>query len=60
MISPESYKWRTGRKLGRTIYAMHDKYAPSDNDVLLGMMDSPYIAEMIVREHNEKRKYKSA
>lgn len=45
-------RWRTGRKLGRTIYAMLDEEA-SDNDVLIGMFDSPVVAEATVKLHNE-------
>lgn len=57
MISPENYKWRTGRKLGRTIYAMHNKDQASDNDIFIGIMDSSYIAERVVRDHNERLMY---
>jgi hypothetical protein len=43
--------WRTGRKVGRTIYAMHHD-EPSDQDVLIGMMDSREIAQAAVIGHN--------
>jgi hypothetical protein len=44
-------KWRVDRKLGRTIYAQIDA-EPSDADLLIGVMDSPTIASVIVRDHN--------
>lgn len=45
--------WRTGRKLGRTIYAQHGP-APSDDDVLLGMMDTALLASAVVDDHNRR------
>lgn len=48
-----SMNWRTGRKLGRTIYAMIDK-EPSDNDILIGMMDHESIAAIAVLNHNNQ------
>lgn len=50
-----SHKWRTGRKLKRTIYVML-RDEPSDKDILLGMMDSGSVAAMIVKEHNTNLK----
>jgi hypothetical protein len=44
-------RWRVGRKLGRTIYAQLGPY-PSDEDILIGMVDSTELAVCIVREHN--------
>lgn len=48
------YKWRTGRKLGRTIYAIIGQNA-SDIDVLIGMMDTVELAEEAVMAHNSNR-----
>lgn len=45
-------QWRTGRSLGRTVYAMAGE-EPGDGDALLGLMDSPELAERVVRDHNE-------
>ena len=45
--------WRVGRKLGRTLYAMHGT-EPSDDDVLIGCLDSAEIAAEAVRSHNER------
>lgn len=45
--------WRTGRKVGRTIYAQVGK-KPSDRDVLIGMMDSPLLATAVVVAHNNR------
>jgi len=44
--------WRTGRKLGRTIYAQLGP-GPSDNDILIGMMDTKALAEDAVAQHNQ-------
>jgi len=44
-------QWRVGRKLGRTIYAQLYP-EPSDDDVLIGMFDSPRLAAECVRSHN--------
>lgn len=43
--------WRTGRKLGRTIYAMVGE-EPSDDDVLLGLVEDSAIASHICAVHN--------
>lgn len=43
--------WRVGRKLGRTIYAQFAE-EPSDGDLLLGMMDTPELAQQVVLDHN--------
>lgn len=43
--------WRTGRKVGRTIYQMTGP-EPSDDDPLIGVMDTPALAEDAVRSHN--------
>src|SRR3954465_9557242 len=44
--------WRPGRKVGRTIYAQLFP-TPSDNDILLGMVDFPDLAEHICDLHNK-------
>jgi hypothetical protein len=44
--------WRTGRKVGRTIYAQLEASA-HDDDPLIGVMDSPALAEAAVRAHND-------
>lgn len=43
--------WRVGRKLGRTIYVSLDPDEP-DNDLLIGIMDIPALAKMVVETHN--------
>lgn len=45
--------WRTGRKLGRTIYAQVSS-EPTDNDVFLGLMENEQLATMVVKAHNER------
>lgn len=49
-----AYRWRTGRKLGRTIY-MQIGPEPSDEDEFIGLMDTADLAEQIVVSHNERR-----
>ena len=43
--------WRTGRRVGRTIYA---RYGDDDasTDVLIGVMDTPELAAEAVLAHN--------
>lgn len=43
--------WRTGRRVGRTIYAQAGEH-PSDDDLLIGTLDTPELAEAAVRAHN--------
>lgn len=47
------WRWRTGRKLGRTIYAMVSP-EPSDDDVLIGLMDTAELAAHVVEAHNDR------
>lgn len=52
---PEEYataEWRTGRSVGRTIYAMRGGI-PSDTDPLIGVMDTPQLARAAVEAHNK-------
>jgi hypothetical protein len=51
MADPLSLPWRTGRHLGRTIYAMTGP-GPSDSDLVLGMMDSRELAAEACEAHN--------
>jgi hypothetical protein len=46
--------WRTGRKLGRTIYVQLGP-EPSDHDELVAMAETPELARLIVNEHNTSR-----
>jgi hypothetical protein len=48
----ERMRWRTGRKVGRTIYAQIGD-EPGDHDPLIGVMDSKALAEAAVRAHNQ-------
>lgn len=43
--------WRVGRKVGRTIYVQVGDQ-PSDNDPLIGVMDTPDLAAIVVRSVN--------
>jgi hypothetical protein len=49
MIRP----WRTGRKVGNTIYAMVGE-EPSDDDELIGVMFKPELAIAAVAAHNAR------
>ena len=44
--------WRVGRKVGRTIYAVASPGHPSDDDPLIGVMDTPALAAEAVEAHN--------
>jgi hypothetical protein len=45
------FPWRTGRHVGRTIYVQLTA-APSDDDPLIGVMDTPELAQAAVDGHN--------
>lgn len=45
-------RWRTGRKVGRTIYAQLGP-EPSDMDPLIGVMDTGDLADSAVEGHNQ-------
>jgi hypothetical protein len=53
-MGAEILRWRTGRKVGRTIYAQPGA-EPSDEDLLIGVMDTPALAREAVEAHNEAR-----
>lgn len=43
--------WRVGRKVERTLYAQLGPQ-PSDDDILIGMVDTPALAARLVLDHN--------
>ncbi len=51
MAKLQDLRWRTGRKVGRTIYAQLGSQA-SDDDVLIGVMDTIALAMGVVAAHN--------
>jgi len=51
LLRPEKQMWRTGRKVGRTIYAMIG-LLPADTDMLIGVMDTKALAQEAVSAHN--------
>lgn len=54
-VSTQNYErviWRTGRKVGRTIYAQVGA-EPSDDDPLIGVFDTRELATIAVETHNE-------
>lgn len=55
-----SGRWRTGRKVGRTIYIQTGD-EPSDDDTLIGVMDTPQLAAYVVAAvENAQRRYRLA
>ena len=46
-------RWRTGRKVGRTIYRQVGE-EPSDDDRLIGVMDTPELAALVVEAVNQE------
>ena len=53
MMTPDlaSLPWRVGRHVGRTVYAVMGTEA-SDDDVLIGTMDTRELAVEVVDAHN--------
>ena len=51
VLVPARRPWRTGRKVGRTLYAMVGD-EPTDHDLLIGMMDTRDLAAAAVDAHN--------
>lgn len=51
MQAPNWLPWRVGRKVGRTIYAQVGAEA-SDDDVLIGVMDTAALAAEAAHAHN--------
>lgn len=47
-----TWPWRTGRSVGRTIYACPPGSSYRNGEVLIGMMDSPELATAAVEAHN--------
>lgn len=52
MRTKTGINWRTGRKVGRTIYRQKGDF-PSDEDELIGVMDTPELARIVVAAVNE-------
>lgn len=46
--------WRTGRRNHRVLYAVIGE-EPSDDDIMIGSVDAPEIAHLIVLHHNRGR-----
>ena len=46
-------RWRVGRRVGRTVYLQLGA-EPSDSDPLIGMLDTPALAELAVNAVNER------
>ena len=46
-------RWRTGRKVGRTVYAEAWDGVSDEDDVLIGLFDTPELAQAAVDAHNE-------
>jgi hypothetical protein len=54
ITNPSERLWRTDFKLGRNIYALlsNDETRPSNNDPLIGTMETSELAEIVVETHN--------
>jgi hypothetical protein len=50
-FNPARFPWRTGRHAGRTIYVQLTAI-PSDDDPLIGLMDTPELAQAACDGHN--------
>jgi hypothetical protein len=48
----ERVRWRVGRSVGRTIYAVVEAPPAVAGDVLIGMLDTKELAAAAVRDHN--------
>lgn len=48
-----SLPWRTGRHVGRTVYAQSGPEASGD-DLLIGVMDTPELAAEACGAHNRR------
>jgi len=46
--------WRTGSRVGRTIYAVGGPPGPDGGDPLIGTMDTPDLAREAVNAHNSQ------
>lgn len=53
MPAYQDFPWRVGRSVGRTVYAVTGP-AASKADVLIGVMDTPFLAEEAVDCHNRR------
>ena len=49
-VDPSRQRLRVGRKIGRTVY-VHERNDP-DTGILIGVMDTPELAAMIVEATN--------
>ena len=49
---PTAVPWRTGKSIHRTIYACPPGSSYRDGEVVIGMMDTPELAEAAVFAHN--------
>jgi hypothetical protein len=47
-------RWRQGRRVGRTVYLQAGP-EPSDDDLLIGLMDTPALARRVVDAVNAYR-----
>jgi hypothetical protein len=59
LVEADPYCYRTGLSLGRTVYAQLGEVPSRDDDLLVGTMETPYMADLVVgllnRHLNETR-----
>lgn len=53
-MTPVEAPWRTGRRVGRTIYVDDGNPDPNDGSKLIGVMDTPELAAEAVEAHNRR------
>lgn len=49
-----TWPWRVGQSVGRTLYACPPGSSYRDGEVLIGLMDSPELAQEAVTAHNQR------
>jgi hypothetical protein len=47
-----TWPWRSGKSIGRTIYCCPPGSSYRNGEILIGMMDTPELAQAVVDAHN--------
>lgn len=56
-MNAQACPWRSGRSVGRTIYAVYtDPVTGEEASTLIGVMDTPALAAEAVAAHNDRRR----
>ncbi len=51
-FDPARFPWHAGRVAGRVIYVQLTAVPSDDDDLLIGLMDTPELARVAVNGHN--------